>query len=77
MNQGLGDTTDREQWGLQSMLDKVIGKEKQEKAEKAEKAEKVEGWSLKTLFGVGKKWRGSSTKPYRPRTIEFSKLGLL
>lgn len=54
MNQGLGDTTDREQWGLQSMLDKVIGKEKQEKAEKAEKAE---GWSLKTLFGVGKKWR--------------------
>ncbi|CAK9268137.1 unnamed protein product [Sphagnum jensenii] len=52
MNQGLGDTTDREQWGLQSMLDKVIGKEKQEKAEKAEK---VEGWSLKTLFGVGKK----------------------
>ncbi len=74
MNQGLGDTTDREQWGLQSMLDKVIGKEKQEKAEKAEK---VEGWSLKTLFGVGKKWRGSSTKPYWPRTIEFSKLGLL
>jgi hypothetical protein len=52
MNQGLGDTTDREQWGLQSMLDKVIGKEKQEKAEKAKK---VEGWSLKTLFGGGKK----------------------
>lgn len=45
INQGLGDTGDREQWGIKDMLAKITGKET---------SDKTEGWSFKTLFG-GKK----------------------
>lgn len=49
INQGLGETAERETFDLDSMLGKMSLKSKADKAE-----EKSEGWSFKTLFG-GKK----------------------
>lgn len=48
INQGLGDTQERETWDIDGMLKKMSLQSK------ADKAEETEGWSFRTLFG-GKK----------------------
>lgn len=49
INQGVGESTDREEWGLASMLSKAAARLEKGSEEEKEKA-KDGGW-LKKLFG--------------------------